>query len=357
MTSALPLRMNVVRPGEWAPCQWGAEAFPAAPRMIPMPESRRLQNYAVAWGVLTALLGLLIAREQPLGQGLTLAAGIATLALGAVYLHFRAFDTWFKKRRYLPYLLAFVLLVGAFGLAELGFFRWVIERDRTPPGQHFINAAMLMLFATGLRYAREGIVGQYRSQEIRAARLEGELQALKTQIHPHFLFNTLNNLYALVLDKSDEAPTAVLRLAELMRYLLESSKKDRVPLRQEWDLICGVVALERLRLERDVVIELVQEGALEGLELPPMLLLPLVENAFKYGSGAETAAFSIRLELRGRRMEFRVSNGLPTHPVAPGSGTGLENLRRRLALHHPARHALTCGPQGNVYLAYLWIEL
>jgi LytS/YehU family sensor histidine kinase len=168
------------------------------------------------------------------------------------------------------------------------------------------------------------------------------------QVNPHFLFNTLNNIYSLASQKSDRAPEAVLRLAEIMRYMLYESSADTVPLSQELTHLRSFLDLQRLRLPASaadaIVFDLPPSLAQAPCPIAPMLLFPLVENAFKHGDLSARPVVVIDLQLPEPDMlRFTVRN-----PVAPPSlhlpaqpgGVGLTNLRRRLELLYPGRHTL-----------------
>ncbi|WP_051718885.1 sensor histidine kinase [Hymenobacter sp. IS2118] len=201
--------------------------------------------------------------------------------------------------------------------------------------------------SSGLRIALDYLHSQRQRRELERQHLLTELAMLKTQINPHFLFNTLNNIYSLTSRKSDRAPEAVLRLAESMRYLLYESSADTVPLSQELAHLRSFLDLQRLRLpqaEAEAAIVLHLFGSADLVfPVAPLLLLPLVENAFKHGDlAARPEAIRIELELLGEDLHFSVHNYVAAAtdlPHQPG-GLGLHNLRRRLELLYPGRHAL-----------------
>ena len=233
------------------------------------------------------------------------------------------------------------------------------------------GAAVLGTFIVGsasaLRITGDYVRGQRNRRELERQQLLTELAMLKTQINPHFLFNTLNNIYSLTSRKSDKAPEAVLRLAEIMRYLLYESSTDTVPLSWELAHLRSFLDLQRLRLaasaQEAIVLEI--EGADPDCAHPiaPLLLLPLVENAFKHGDlTARPVAVHISLHLAADGLlRFSVLNRVAPAdaerelPRQPG-GVGLVNLRRRLELLYPNRYALdvqTTPEQHRVTLVLL----
>ena len=290
------------------------------------------------WLALWGALVLLQLRERSAGSALAFASTVTPALAAATHLHFAAFDRYFLARRYAPYAASVAGTVVAFGAllaAAPGLgagLRW----------QNHLNVSVVLLVALGLRYARDGIVSQYRLQEVRAARLEAELRSLKAQINPHFLLNTLNNLYALALERSECLPEALLQLAELMRELLASSREGHTRLSREWHFLENYVALERLQLGERATLTLRWAPPREDLAIAPLLLVPLVENAFKHGLSGERARVEVRLEARAGAVRLCVENDRDPPPpgARPGrGGTGLANLRHRLALTYPGRHA------------------
>lgn len=233
------------------------------------------------------------------------------------------------------------------------------EHEEKPPMPEFwmiiISSGIIGTFIVGsssaLRITGDYIRGQRNRREMERQQLLTELAMLKTQINPHFLFNTLNNIYSLTSRKSDKAPEAVLRLAEIMRYLLYESSTDTVPLSREVAHLRSFLDLQRLRLSAAAqdAIQFDVSGTPPECAHPiaPLLLLPLVENAFKHGDlTARPVAVHISLVLASDGLlRFSVLNHVAPAdaerelPRQPG-GVGLVNLRRRLELLYPGRYAL-----------------
>ena len=220
-----------------------------------------------------------------------------------------------------------------------------------------------MLASSGVRITLDYLRGQRTRHELERQHLLTELAMLKTQINPHFLFNTLNNIYSLTSRKSDRAPEAVLRLAESMRYLLYDSSADTVPLSQELAHLRSFLDLQRLRLPEAeaaaaIVLHVAGEVTPEAFSIAPLLLLPLVENAFKHGDlAARPEAIRIEIDLPdATTLLVTVHNFVGPRdaalPAQPG-GLGLHNLRRRLALLYPGRHALTVRTLPGEYAVTL----
>jgi len=172
--------------------------------------------------------------------------------------------------------------------------------------------------------------------------LEVELQTLKAQLNPHFLINTLNNLYLLVLNKSDSAPALLEKIASLFRYMLYECTVPAVTLQKEIDLIRDYIELEKLRHEQEMQVNFTVKGKIDSIRIPPMLFFPLVENCFKHGTGPDVdkPGINISLDVRDDRVEFFSENRKPeiTRGGARDGGVGLSNIVKRLQLLYPERH-------------------
>lgn len=198
-----------------------------------------------------------------------------------------------------------------------------------------------------------------RESQLRAEKSEAELQALKGQLQPHFLFNTINNLYALARVKSDRTAPVALKLAQLLRYVLYESQKPAVALQQEVQLLHDYVALEKLRFDDDrLSVQWETDLDAPAQQVAPLLLLPLVENAFKHGASEQrdAARIAIFIVLKNKVLEVRVENSKPSEAPPHTPGIGLHNLRQRLTLLYPARHRLEIEDRSGAFVARLRVE-
>jgi two-component system, LytTR family, sensor kinase len=192
--------------------------------------------------------------------------------------------------------------------------------------------------------------------------LEAEVSALKSQINPHFLLNTLNNLYGQIIQQKNEAAAATtLQLADLMRYLLESNRKDKVLLIDEIEFIKHYIGLENIRLANNNNIRFNEAITNTNLEIEPFLFLPLVENIFKHGfkDNCTLNSATITLAVQGKTLFFETINCQPKQAIEAGINTasGLKLLRMRLELLYPAKHLLVIEKTENQYKITLSLEL
>lgn len=265
------------------------------------------------------------------------------------------FPKLLQKRRYLHYVLELLLLLLAAHLMEWGLNSLNFELDLAErPRRALIITPLNILFSLiylGLSSAyvlgKNYLHNEKQKQALLQEKLSAELQFLKAQVNPHFLFNTLNNLFALA-EKSGEQSLAegISELSNLMRYMLHEANADRVPLSREIAYLQSVIELQQLRLDEndDVLISLNIEGDYSRQEIAPLILIPFVENAFKHGIYLQESSFiKINLQADAQQIVFHLINSKfeqQLNDLQESSGIGLENVRRRLALIYPDSHDL-----------------
>jgi len=203
---------------------------------------------------------------------------------------------------------------------------------------------------------------QRRLSQLEQEKARAELTALKAQINPHFLFNSLNNLYSLALEGDVQTPDILLRLSDMMRYQLYETNAQKVPLAKEVEHLRNYVEMQKLRVGERVRISFNQMGEVGNLLVAPLLFLPLVENGFKHGVKGETndSFIDISISVEDRRLMFKVNNNKgevdETGPLN-FKGVGLQNLRRRLELIYPGKHSFTVEDDLHTFTAVLKIDL
>lgn len=200
----------------------------------------------------------------------------------------------------------------------------------------------------------------YVLQQVEKEKLNIELNSLKTQINPHFLFNSLNSIYSQALVKSDETAHTVLELSDLLRYMLYEVGEDQVELAKEVEMLENYIELQKLRVENAHHINFKVSGELDGVKIAPLLVFPLVENAFKHGlkGDSDNAYVDIQLTINGG-IEFEIKNNIgQVDDMEKGKygGIGLENVRRRLELIYPDRHQLYIQRTNNEFHVKLTLQ-
>jgi two-component system, LytTR family, sensor kinase len=219
----------------------------------------------------------------------------------------------------------------------------------------FNSLRMVIIFAIYALLIRLAI-GWFESQKMKAELMlqnqSSELALLRSQVNPHFLFNTLNNIYSLVYKKSDDAPAAIMKMSSIMRYVLYDANTDKVLLEKEVEYLQSFIELQKLRILKKDFILVDVHGNMEGLTIAPMLLIPFVENAFKHGSkNVPSPGIKIRLFVEKGQVTFEVSNyfrkGISVKDNT--SGIGLSNIRRRLDLLYSGRYSLDIKQDQDIF--------
>ena len=199
-----------------------------------------------------------------------------------------------------------------------------------------------------------------RSQKIEREKLTMELEMLKAQVHPHFLFNTLNNLYSLTLTHSDKAPLVVTHLSELLRYMLYECNEKEVPLEKEIETLKKYVELEKLRYGSRIDVSFVSSGNIKDNKIAPLLLIPFVENSFKYGTSEQLGQCWVNLHFHADadKFTFNLSNSISNEKTKSGSGgIGLQNIKKRLELIYPGKYILTVNEEAGMFIVKLQMQL
>lgn len=193
--------------------------------------------------------------------------------------------------------------------------------------------------------------------------LQAELNALKGQLHPHFLFNSLNNLYALSLNNAPQTPEIILGLSNILRYVIYECAADRVSFERDVEVLKDYISLEQLRYEERLDLNLNIDDDIKGWEIAPLLMLPLVENAFKHGAGEtiHTPWINIELKVRNAWLLLKISNSKPEYAVSnaerPGGKIGLSNVQHRLKLLYPNEHTLKWYDEEDCFILELTVLL
>ncbi len=287
-------------------------------------------------------------------------------------------DFWFTRfflyRKYWYFALVSFVTLAFFGLANFMIFKLVVKNPEAESNT-LLSIIIFFLIYRGVHYFRSGVAHQMKLNEALAKQLtlelalketearqfKAELDLLKAQINPHFLFNTLNNIYSLVVTRHENAPDALLRLSSVMHYVLEAAKNDQVRLSDEIRFIEDLLSLEEIRLEDQCTIEFQVDPGFTDRNVAPLLFIPLVENCFKHGIGADKLKnrVMIRLSCNAQGIVFSTVNNIVKNNAASlekNAGNGLANLRKRLQIIYPGRGSLETGAAGNEYHAALTIS-
>ena len=275
---------------------------------------------------------------------------------------------FFAKRRYLLFgLFALLLAMGAIVVEEFVLEPWFYPGSRRAASfrgflPNLLEIGPTLIAFVGFKLAWDNQRQRRTLERLEHERAESQLQLLRAQLHPHFLFNNLNNLYAYAEEQSPKTPELLLRLSAMLRYMLYESRGATVPLDRELDFLRDYIRLQELQLEDRGTVEFTVTGNTTEHHIAPLLLIAFVENSFKHApdGGPDGIAVTVRIEVTDGRLDFRCSNTYsPTPRAGPdtGHGIGLANVRRRLALQYPDRHTLAVGPEAGAYVVRLGLVL
>ena len=292
------------------------------------------------------------------------------LGLAVYYNLYRLLPKYLVRKRFWQYLTALSLVV--FIVTPIEAFLIFIKSDGIPEMQanvldnlnwYFLPNFFVVGTSTVVKITMDWYKNLRAQQELETQTMQSELRFLRSQVNPHFLFNTLNSLYALTLKKSDKAPEIVLKLSEMMRYMLYECNERWVDLAKEVSYITNYLSLERLRQGRETDIRFEVEGDPAHLKIAPLIFIPFIENCFKHGLGANLAGgfVHIRLVIGEGRLHLSIINSKPQRmpkPLAARSGgIGLSNVRRRLDLLYPGRYSLTLDDRPDTFAVRLGLQL
>lgn len=222
-----------------------------------------------------------------------------------------------------------------------------------------LDIVSIVAIAVSIKLSRLRLAGAEREKQLMQEKLESELSYLRAQTNPHFLFNTLNNIYALARKKSDQTADVVMRLSKILRFMLYECTTPRIPLGNEIKILEDYIELEKLRYNNRLSLNFDAQVEAPQTLIAPLLLLPLVENAFKHGV-SETrfeSRVDIKLVLANKCLQFEVKNTKAPDLEDDASGIGLSNIQRQLELIYPDQYELEIIAQKDVFLVKLQLNL
>jgi LytS/YehU family sensor histidine kinase len=226
---------------------------------------------------------------------------------------------------------------------------------------HFIQlslvSAVLLGSVVGFAVFKKWITDVQRMNELHQMNLKSELEQLKSQVNPHFLFNTLNNTIVLIKTDPDKASQVLLGLSDLLRYQLYDSTKEKISLKKDIAFIDNLLALEKIRKD-DFAYDIHLEGKTDGIMLPPFLFIPFVENGIKHGSSSVDHSYlKLNFRITATHLYFYAENSKPAIKNNDIGGLGLKNIFRRLELLYPGTYQLDIKDDTAKYIIYLTIPL
>jgi len=294
----------------------------------------------------------------------------------AVYVNLRVLiPNFLEKRRYWVYSLLVILLMIANAYLFVNTLKVFPDLQphfvqRPHPSPHWVipilfMEVMLVAVSSALHFLRENAKLKDEALTVKAlesSKLKAELDSLKSQINPHFLFNSLNNIYSHALLESKETPALILKLSGLLNYIIYECQDEQVTLEKELDFLKNYIDLEKVRIDESVEVTLEADVSDSLVSVAPLLFVPLVENAFKHGVNLSTGEPYIRVKLSlsdDHILSFSCENLKDTYPSdnSRNGGIGLENVQKRLELIYPGKHGFTIDAEGDVYKVTVQVQL
>ncbi len=340
--------------------------------------TNRLFQHVVFWSFYVLLYTANYTMDGNYGKELLITTIYLPFHLSFVYLQLYVLvPKYLLQRKFLSYVLLTAVLTKIFITACRLTFSLVIYEIRNgvpPPPPDWSQLLMLDLrelktvfslfmitgVAMSIKLLKKWFFEHDRNLQVEKEKLTMEVEMLKAQVHPHFLFNTLNNLYSLTLSRSDKSPIVVTHLSDLLRYMLYECNDKQVPLSKEIEVLKKYVELEKLRYGERMDVSFSCSGNTQSLVIAPLLLLPFVENSFKHGMSEELDQCWINIHLHAteRHLTFNLSNSCNhDNPSGIAGGIGLENIKKRLALIYPEKYKLDIKKEDEMYIVKLELFL
>ncbi len=332
--------------------------------------------YIIIFGISHSLRGT----EQEYGTLLFELTHFAGIFI-AVYVNLRLFiPRLLDQRKIFWYVMTVLILTGTISTAVTLFDTWMVRsglvihphRGPKPPAFFILMFMTVQISFLGLTSFLHYVKESFRLNEVerqmmdlQSRQLQAELESLKAQINPHFLFNTLNNIYSHSLIKSEKAPEMILKLSDLMSYIIYDCREDCVPLEKEIDFIKNYITLERARTDEDISINLDINVSNTPYMVTPLLFIPFLENAFKHGVNIRRRNPYIDIKLSvneaEQRLYFSIENLMDDDQLAEAGdksrGIGLDNICKRLDLIYPDKHKIDIDTKDGKFRVTLEIDL
>ncbi|MGE5355869.1 MAG: sensor histidine kinase [Deltaproteobacteria bacterium] len=338
-----------------------------------MPKKSKFSfiGHILIWVIVLSFMGFPFQREVGLFTSLIEVSVDALFYIFIIYFNlFYLFPKYLKGQSLGKY--AFYLLVSVILITPVKGMVFFLLNSGDEEGKRdilfnlhytFLSAFLVAGASTVIKILLEWVIYERDKKKLEKENLQSELKFLKNQINPHFLFNTLNNIYALSLIKSESTPQVILKLSELLRYMLYECNEPKVKLKNEINYIRNYLDLEKLRQKSDVVIELMIEGTIKEQTITPLLFTPFLENAFKHGVNKvlENACVRVNIKIKKNNLLFIIENSKPEFTSGilnkQQGGIGLSNVKKRLELLYKGRYSLEIENTKTYYKIELMLEL
>ena len=288
-------------------------------------------------------------------------------ALVSLFVTYYLMPKFFYTKKYYTFVgLLVVVIAILIGLEELVMEPLLFpdsDRAKTFPGilPSLAGVLPVMTILSGGKFAWDSLQKQMQIDDLQSAVQESELQFLRSQVNPHFLFNNLNNLYSYALEGSSKTPEIILELSGVLRYMLYESKERFVPLKKELEQLGNFIRLYKMQIEERGKVNFETKGIQSGYRIAPLILIVFIENAFKHSQSGQASdiEISISLEMKNSTLIFQCLNNYEANEGldSVAKGIGLANVKKRLQLLYPKKHELNIEEDGKMYKVDLTLDL
>ena len=286
------------------------------------------------------------------------------------------------KKKYVLAIISTVLLWFFGGILNLYLFneifpkvlslilpeRFLVNTQRPPSASFFMallatykGAFTVAAIAFVLKFGKYWYLKEQRNLQLQKENAEAQLKLLTAQVHPHFLFNTLNNIYSQTQTESPKGSKMIMELSDMLRYILAEGSKAEVPLKKELAMLQDYINLEKVRYGNKLDLHLSIPDDTGDLQIAPLILLPFVENCFKHGTSKFLTKpwVNLKIEVKGNNLLLKLMNGKDedSDKIHPKSGTGISNVQKRLNLLYPDKYELQISDENEVFIVNLLLEL
>lgn len=326
--------------------------------------SSRVKRHLFAWLVLIIILTASFWNRHSgsfIEFALTFPKKIPRILLYAflIYPSIHYYKKWLINKKHLQFIFTQIVILFCFPGFALGL-RYILLGSKVPDGTLItllLGSCIVLLGAYLIQISYNFFRDSSTVQTLGIKQTETELKLLKAQINPHFLFNVLNNIYGTNLDNSSKANEYLQGLINLLQYQSNSQKKTFIDLKEEIQLVKSYIELEKARVY-NCNVTITEKGSFSDFKVIPLLLLPIIENAFKYGTGVEKGDIHITFEQINNQFNFTCSNTIQSNKKQQKStGIGIDNVQKRLAIKYPKKHKFTIDRTQKIFTAKITITL
>jgi sensor histidine kinase YesM len=311
-------------------------------------------------GLLVAFISFASAYTLP--RAVILWHAISEVGCQVLFTYFNIYvlmPRFFKNRKYVLYFSIVMLALVSLVLIRAEMLHFLTKENKM--NFSFYYGAIIPLagffFMSSTFWITTGWFESRRKEvELTNSQLDTELKFLKLQLNPHFLFNTLNNIYSLTLLKNDRAPDAVMKLSEMMRHMIYDSQDKFISLTKEVDFIENFIDLQKIKAPNPPMIKFTKDGIRDNYRIAPLIFLAFLENSFKHGP---QGAIEIELSVKDSMLHFMITNEIPKYKSTQSekSGVGLANVKKRLELIYPNKHELRMNSHDQIFRVNLSINV